>query len=286
MKDIIEYLKTKHDEFDPEYWSKENYLLGEINDFYNGDIPEHIVDCLKNDQYIDYIYENLQTHDAEKLKKKLKEVFGDKIGYFHDYDGDKKKSFYLILSDKAKTCDFVRGSGRLDTDWDNLEKFENILGFYNYYVSLHKYFNGEHRIFIEPRYSEEITADVYKNHKYIYHFTDGESAKSILENGLRTKTSKYRDFPRRIFLYVTDKKLEDDLDRVCNFIATIANRDAMYKHELAVLRIKNDGKIPLYNDTAMDCPEAAFTYVNIPKEYIKKVKTKITYKDTVVNYLR
>lgn len=277
MKTIKDFLKDKHNPFDIEYWSKENYLLENINDFFGNDIPDIIKEKLKNDEYVDYVYENLQSHDAEKLKKKLKKEYGDEID-FQDYSGKDKKSFVIILN-SGNIEDFYN-PGNIN---EKIEKFNNILSFFNYYVSYNDEDRGRKYLFIEPRYSDNVTDEIFNSHKYLYHFTDKKSARSILETGLRIRKSTYREYPERTFLYATGKKVEDDLENVSKFILKVCNIHNIKRYGLSILKIENNGKFDLYNDTAMEEDEAVFTYQNIPYQYIKKVNVNLTYNDLIKN---
>lgn len=277
MKTIKDFLKDKHNPFDIEYWSKENHLLENINDFFGKDVPDTIKERLKNDEYVDYVYENLQSHDAEKLKKKLKKEYGSEID-FQDYSGKNKKSFVIILNN-GNIEDFYN-PGNIN---EKIEKFNNILSFFNYYVSYNDEDRGRKYLFIEPRYSDNVTDEIFNSHKYLYHFTDKKSARSILETGLRIRKSTYREYPERTFLYATDKKVEDDLENVSKFILSVCNTHNLKRYGLAILRIENNGKIDLYNDTAMEDNEAVFCYENIPYQYIKKVNIDLTYNDLINN---
>lgn len=281
MKCIKDFLKDKHNPFDVEYWSKENYLLNDINEFFGEDIPVNIKEKLMNDEYVDYIYENLQSHDAEKLKKKLKKEYGDSIS-FQDYSGKEKKSFIIILNDD-NLLDFYNLNNDENANFDKIEKFNNILSFFNYYVSYNDEDKGRKYLFIEPRYSDNVTDEVFNSHKYIYHFTDKKSSRSILEVGLRARRSNYREYPQRIFLYVTDKKIEDDIENISKFILKVCNIYLLKRNGLSILRIENNGKLDLYNDTAMEEDEAVFTYNNIPYQYIKKVNVNLSY-DELIKY--
>lgn len=277
MKTIKDFLKDKHNPFDIEYWSKENYLLENINDFFSNDIPDIIKERLKNDEYVDYVYENLQSHDAEKLKKKLKKEYGDEID-FQDYSGKDKKSFVIILNN-GNIEDFYNPGNTNE----KIEKFNNILSFFNYYVSYNDEDRGRKYLFIEPRYSDNVTDEIFNSHKYLYHFTDKKSARSILETGLRIRKSTYREYPERTFIYATDKKVEDDLENVSKFILKVCNIHNIKRYGLSILKIENNGKFDLYNDTAMEEDEAVFTYQNIPYQYIKKVNVNLTYNDLIKN---
>lgn len=284
MKDIKEFLKSKHNSFDIEYWSKENYLLSNIKEFYNGDIPENIKEKLLNDEFVDYIYENLQSHDPEKLKSKLKREYGNEIS-FQDYNGKEKKSFIMILNND-NLLDFYNPKNNPDADYEKIEKFNNILSFYNYYVSYNDEDKGKKYLFIEPRYSDNVTDEVFNSHKYLYHFTDKKSSISILEVGLRARKSNYREYPERIFLYASDKKIdENNIKDFADFILRVCNPISLKRNGLRVLEIKNTGKIDLYNDTAMTEDEAVFTYQNIPHDYIKKLNIDLSY-DELIKYIK
>lgn len=281
MKSLKSYLNK----YSADQIAKNEYYHKELINFFGDNIPEKYNQLYENCNLLDneFILETLQTHDTKKLQDKLKKEY-DNIE-FEDYSGENKKSFYMILPDKYHIYDFKNDGGRLDADYNNIEKFNNILSFYNYYVSFTKKIKDKWTLFIEPRYSDNITSKIFNSHASIYHFTDGESAKSILKNGLRCKQGKYREFPERIFLWVTDKKLEDNLEHLYDFILKIGNRNKLYKNELSILQIRNNNKFDIYNDTAMKDEEAVFTYDNIPKEYIKEIKVNnLTYKN-ILNYL-
>lgn len=276
MKSIQEYINT----YSIDQISKNEYYYKHLLEYFGDDIPNKYIDAYNKGNLLsnEYVFENLQTHDADKLKKKLKKEYGDDIS-FEDYSGEKNKSFYVILSNNLKVINFSRNDARLDSDYANLEKFENILSFYNYYLSYTEKIHNKWNLFIEPRYSDNVTNKIFNSHCGLYHFTDNKSAESILKNGLRLKTSKYRDYPQRIFLYATNKKLEDIKDKIKDFILIVGNRPKLYKNELAILKINNDGKFDLYNDTAMKEDEAIFTYDFIPAKYIKKINVNgLTYK--------
>ena len=188
MKSIKEYL----DKYTPDQIAKNSYYYEHLKEYFGNDIPSKYMNAYSNCNLLsnEYVFENLQTHDADKLKDKLKKEYGDDIS-FKDYSGDKNKSFYVILSDNLRIIDFSRKGGRLDTDFDNLEKFENILSFYNYYVSYTEKIDNKWCLFIEPRYSDNVT-NKFKNYS-LYHFTDGKSAESILKIANNGEFDLYND---------------------------------------------------------------------------------------------
>ena len=71
----------------------ENYST--LNDYYFEGIPESVISDFKYNPTANYIFENLNTHDADKLISALKKKYRDfEIHDVLDHDGDHR---YLIL---------------------------------------------------------------------------------------------------------------------------------------------------------------------------------------------
>lgn len=272
MMSIEEFMKL-----DIDVSSKNSYYLELAQYLYGNDIPEIVVERYNSRELLDdeFILETLNSHDTEKLKSKLKREYGYQV-WFSDKHGEHKKSFYMIVSDENDLKDFDRKVSVGDTG--KLEKFENILSFFNYYISNSYTDNGKGVLLIEPRYSDDVTNEVFNKHLYLYHFTDKESAKTILRTGLRCRNENLkREYPDRVYLYATDKKIDkSDLSTspVKDFIKKVIGPFKFRREDISVLRIRNDRKINLYNDTAMKELEAVFTYSPIPPEMIKEIELK------------
>lgn len=275
MKSIKDYLKK----YSPEQITRNKYYYDELINFFGNDIPEKYIQLYENCNLLndEFISENLQSHDAEKLKAKLKKEYGNSIS-FQDYSGENNKSFIIILNDD-NLLDFYNPNNDENVNFEKIEKFNNILSFFNYYVSYNDEDKGKKYLFIEPRYSDDVSNSIFNSHKYLYHFTDKRNGRRILETGLRIRKSNYREYPERIFLYVTDKKIEDDLQNISKFILQVCNIYNIKRYGLSILRIENNGKLNLYNDTAMKEDEAIFTYQNIPYQWIKNVNINLSYED-------
>lgn len=86
----------------------------------------------------DYILDNLNTHDAEKLKSKISYIA--KVE-FEDYSSGSIKSFSVLCVSKEEALSLVEN-----------EKFKNLIEFFNYFVSEVE----DNRIFVEPVYSQKI----------------------------------------------------------------------------------------------------------------------------------
>lgn len=211
--------------------------------------------CLEED----YILDNLNTHDAEKLKSKISDI--TKVE-FEDYSFGKIKSFSILCTSKEEAISLVEN-----------EKFKNLIEFFNYFVSEIE----DNRIFIEPVYSEDRSKYVFKDCKGIcYHVTTNERAEKIMRTGLRIKRSYYRKFPSRIYLYATPKlSLVNDM-HIKDFAYKIINKlRAKREGGIAIIRVNlnkcyND-VMRFYKDTSMKEDEAVFTYNTIPVECLTKL---------------
>lgn len=220
---------------------------------YFGEFDKEV--CLEED----YILDNLNTHDAEKLKSKILEI--SKVE-FEDYSSGKIKSFSVLCASKEEAINLVEN-----------EKFKNLIEFFNYFVSEIK----DNRIFIEPVYSEDISKYVFNDCKGIcYHIITNERAEKIMRTGLRIKRSYYRKFPSRIYLYSTPKLSLLNDKNIKDFVYKIVNKlKAEREGGIAVIRVNlnkcyND-VMRFYKDTSMKEDEAVFTYNNIPAECLTKL---------------
>lgn len=253
MKKLLDYVN----EWNPNNngFNYEEYL-NEANNFKDW-IDSSITKRIKDGEYIDFLYENLLTHDYKKLQYKLKQYYP----YFEfiDYDNG---SFYIAASN----------INELKKD----DKFRSIVEFYGYTISEWTDDKTQKSIFIEPNESKDVTDYIYKEcHGICYHVCDNKKLDDIMSSGLRCKNNSYRSYPKRIYLYGTKEAIleDDDFKQVINKIKSPFNR-----HGYSVLRINlRDSKIPFrfYKDTAMRQSGAVYTYNNIPKKLIEKINFSI-----------
>lgn len=251
MKNITEYLK---DSFDPH-----NKIVFAINEYKNvlleyfGKFDKEV--CLEED----YILDNLNTHDAEKLKSKILDITNVE---FEDYSSSKLKSFSVLCASKEEAIRLTEN-----------EKFKNLIEFFNYFTSE----VIDNRIFVEPVYSEDKSKYVFTDCKGIcYHITTQERAEKIMRTGLRIKRSYYRKFPSRIYLYATPKLSLVNDENIKDFAYKIVNKlKAEREGGIAIIRVNlnkcfND-VMRFYKDTSMKENEAVFTYNSIPPECLTQL---------------
>lgn len=254
MKSIKEVINESTSSW--EQATKVSHLLKEAKEFYGGDIPEDIINEINSGKFPDYIWENLQSHDYRKLKNQLTKYFGKDIEeYINQKDADEKDIFGI----KVKDVKLI----------DN-QKFQSILQFFNYFVREVR----DDLYIIEPIYSTKMNDLVYNEcNSIVYHFTDSKSAESILKKGLRIRGRNFENwkYPERVYVYAPGYYISRENK-------DLWLQDAMgvvdfSKGSLVVLKIdlhKAKG-IDFYKDPAMP-QHSVFTYHNIPKECITKLK--------------
>lgn len=282
MKTIKEYI----DKWQPSYKISNEYLYEELKDFFI-DIPNDYIKLYENNCLykigFDYINENLKTHDYKKLQNQLLREYDKYIEEFKDYEGsDNIKSFYIILKNQKpkynlETSKFdnpLLSVKNVEKNKNEVEKFFNILRFFNYQYSNWKFVDNKYALYIEPIYSDDASEYFDKCHRQAYHFTYKKNVESILKNGLRLRRGNYRDFPERIYLWTTDKKqdINDNNKELLNFIHKIFGDDHLFLKNIGIIKVDlYHTNFPVYKDTAMKDKEAIFVYNNIPANLCKEI---------------
>ena len=262
MKTLKGYIYKQFSDFDI---IRRNYI-NDIQEYFNGDIPEYLYDKLNSEDYIyDYVLENLKSHDTNQLQDKILDKFSSKYSdiIFQNLTNQKEKydvKGFVLYS-----------SSNLDNIYND-EDFKNLISFYGYYITN----KTANHLVIVPTYPENVSDFVYKKNKGIlYHFTARKNADEILNKGLRIKNTKYRDYPKRIYLYSCGYKQIKDIPNINTFINKVTDPFDRKRYGVSIFKIDlnkvNGINIEFYTDEIMDENEAVFTYNNIPKECITKV---------------
>ena len=285
MKTIKEYI----DKWQPSYKISNEYIYEQLEDFYGKEnIPDNFIESFNNGILykigFDYINENLKTHDYKKLQNQLLKEYDKYIEEFKDYEGsDKIKSFYIILKNQKpkynlETSKFdnpLLSVKNVEKNKNEVEKFFNILRFFNYQYSNWKWIDNKYALYIEPIYSEDASEYFDKCHRQAYHFTYKKNVESILKNGLRLRRGNYRNFPERIYLWATDKKqdINDDNKELLDFIHKLFGDDNLSLKDIDIIKVDlYHTNYPVYKDTAMKTEKAIFIYNSIPTILCKEMK--------------
>lgn len=256
MKSIIDIIRThKFPDIVIKYYEDVNIL----ENFFCDNIPEHIKEQFVNKEknYNEIIIETLNSHNKIELIKKIHKFFPDVIDHIEEFNEDEKSGFYLVCNSDININNYISD-----------DKFNNLIKFYGYYIS--KKMIHTNSILICPTIAENANDTLFDNNCICYHFTQKSKVNSILKNGLRCKSSEYRYFPERIYLYVSYRVLNKNgelLDSVKQFLKDIN----MSTHNLAILKIDLNRlkHIDVYHDDCVNDKNSIYTYSNIPSTYIK-----------------
>lgn len=260
MKTLVEQLRESN--YNQPYLYNIEKRIEEAEEYFTT-IPSSILYRLERGEEVDYVLENLNTHDTDKLISKLKEKFHDFIS-----------SIY-----KAKESEGLKKGGIVV--WHAAsegipDEFYDVLDFYGYYLSMmHITKERKEKLLICPDKADRADDVARENHWQFYHFTKKENVDSILNRGLSIKKSRggtYREFPERIYLYSTYKKIED-IDDVENFMRTVTGINDI--KDIAIIKVDlSRHHLPVYHDDGMEDRNAVYCYNNIPSSLLKEIRWK------------
>lgn len=258
----------------------ENYSL--LNDYYFEGIPESVISDFKYNPTANYIFENLNTHDADKLIAALRKIYKDfEIHDVLDHAGEHR---FLIL-------DII---GNDFYNIYNSERFDNIISFYGYSKSKIDRSSYGYRIELEPIYADMDEANdlVYnKCNGILYHITNEEGYKSIMETGFRIngvntdpkleRRPKYRDYPNRTYFLAIPGNVKNIIHSSAMEMAIVTYfKGDLYHDKIYILKVRVTGmNIDFYRDSvsiSIDGSEspAVYCYCNIPPQFIELIYDK------------
>ena len=259
----------------------ENYSM--LNDYYFYGIPENIISDFKyNPTFNSYVFENLNTHDADKLISALRKRYNN--FEIHDVLNHAGEHRYLILD--------IIGDGFYSIY--NSDDFDNVISFYGYSKSKIDYNSYGCRIELEPIYADKEEANdlVYKKcNGILYHITTEEGYKKIMKNGFRingvdtdpkvTRRPKYRDYPNRTYFLAIPGNVKNIIHSSEMEMAIVNYfKGDLYKDKIYILKVYvSDMNIDFYRDSvsiSIDGSEspAVYCYCNIPPQFIKLIYDK------------
>ena len=258
----------------------ENYSI--LNDYYFEGIPESIISDFKYNPTANYIFENLNTHDADKLIASLRKIYKDfEIHDVLDHAGEQR---FLILDVIGNNFYHIYNS----------EKFDNIISFYGYSKSKIDRSSYGYRIELEPIYADRDEANdlVYnKCNGILYHITNEEGYKSIMETGFRIngvntdpkleRRPKYRDYPNRTYFLAIPGNVKNIIHSSAMEMAIVNYfKGDLYHDKIYILKVRVTGmNIDFYRDSVSisidgSASPAVYCYCNIPPQFIELIYDK------------
>ena len=258
----------------------ENYSL--LNDYYFEGIPDSVISDFKYNPTANYIFENLNTHDADKLIASLRKIYKDfEIHDVLDHAGEQR---FLILDVIGNDFYHIYNS----------ERFDNIISFYGYSKSKIDRSSYGYRIELEPIYADRDEANdlVYnKCNGILYHITNEEGYKSIMETGFRIngvntdpkleRRPKYRDYPNRTYFLAIPGNVKNIIHSSAMEMAIMNYfKGDLYHDKIYILKVRVTGmNIDFYRDSVSisidgSASPAVYCYCNIPPQFIELIYDK------------
>ena len=258
----------------------ENYSI--LNDYYFEGIPESIISDFKYNPTANYIFENLNTHDADKLIAALRKIYKDfEIHDVLDHAGEHR---FLILDVIGNNFYHIYNS----------EMFDNIISFYGYSKSKVDCVRDRCRIELEPIYADRDEANDIVYNKYngiLYHITNEEGYKSIMETGFRIngvntdpkleRRLKYRDYPNRTYFLAIPGNVKNIIHSSAMEMAIMNYfKGDLYHDKIYILKVRVTGmNIDFYRDSVSisidgSASPAVYCYCNIPPQFIELIYDK------------
>lgn len=257
----------------------------ELNGYTEENISEHAIQFFYNRNWSDYpnrnfevfqnnLYETLTSHNVDSLINKLSKEIKDIINIekISNKKSDAlpisvfiKKDNNIINNESIKSLKLLKNK--------DANTFEDILTFFNYYVS--EIFDRivYYEILLEPVFTTKVNNEGIK---YIYHVTNRNNVQKIKTLGLRPNVGKtreeggYRYFTKRLF-FVTDKngnnQLINDLEDEIKDLG-LDNKNINKKYSIIRIDISKYN-IDLYKDAASEAENAVYVHIPFRKELLE-----------------
>ena len=257
----------------------------ELNGYTEENISEHAIQFFYNRNWSNYpnrnfevfqnnLYETLTSHNVDSLINKLSKEIKDIINI--EKISNKKSdtlpiSVFIKKDNNIINDESIKSLKLLKSEDANI--FEDILTFFNYYISEIIDSIAYYEVLLEPVFTTKINN---KGIKYIYHVTNRNNIQKIKTLGLRPNVGKtkeeggYRYFTKRLF-FVTDKngsnQLINDLE---DEIKDLELDNKKINKKYSIIRIDiSKYNIDLYKDAALEAENAVYVHIPFRKELLE-----------------
>ena len=257
----------------------------ELNGYTEENISEHAIQFFYNRNWSNYpnrnfevfqnnLYETLTSHNVDSLINKLSKEIKDIINI--EKISNKKSdalpiSVFIKKDNNIINDESIKSLKLLKSEDANI--FEDILTFFNYYISEIIDNIAYYEVLLEPVFTTKINN---KGIKYIYHITNRNNIQKIKTLGLRPNVGKtreeggYRYFTKRLF-FVTDKngnnQLINDLE---DEIKDLELDNKKINKKYSIIRVDiSKYNIDLYKDAASETENAVYVHIPFRKELLE-----------------
>lgn len=257
----------------------------ELNGYTEENISEHAIQFFYNRNWSNYpnrnfevfqnnLYETLTSHNVDSLINKLSKEIKDIINIekISNKKSDAlpisvfiKKDNNIINDESIKSLKLLKN--------EDANTFEDILTFFNYYISEIIDSIAYYEVLLEPAFTTKVNNEGIK---YIYHVTNRNNIQKIKTLGLRPNVGKtreeggYRYFTKRLF-FVTDKngnnQLINDLEDEIKDLG-LDNKNINKKYSIIRIDISKYN-IDLYKDAASEAENAVYVHIPFRKELLE-----------------
>lgn len=257
----------------------------ELNGYTEENISEHAIQFFYNRNWSNYpnrnfevfqnnLYETLTSHNVDSLINKLSKEIKDIINI--EKISNKKSdalpiSVFIKKDNNIINDESIKSLKLLKTEDANT--FEDILTFFNYYISEIIDSIAYYEVLLEPVFTTKVNNEGIK---YIYHITNRNNIQKIKTLGLRPNVGKtreeggYRYFTKRLF-FVTDKngnnQLINDLEDEIKDLG-LDNKNINKKYSIIRIDISKYN-IDLYKDAASETENAVYVHIPFRKELLE-----------------
>lgn len=257
----------------------------ELNGYTEENISEHAIQFFYNRNWSNYpnrnfevfqnnLYETLTSHNVDSLINKLSKEIKDIINI--EKISNKKSdalpiSVFIKKDNNIINDESIKSLKLLKSEDANI--FEDILTFFNYYISEIIDSIAYYEVLLEPVFTTKINN---KGIKYIYHIINRNNIQKIKTLGLRPNVGKtreeggYRYFTKRLF-FVTDKngnnQLINDLE---DEIKDLELDNKKINKKYSIIRVDiSKYNIDLYKDAASEAENAVYVHIPFRKELLE-----------------
>lgn len=257
----------------------------ELNGYTEENISEHAIQFFYNRNWSNYpnrnfevfqnnLYETLTSHNVDSLINKLSKEIKDIINI--EKISNKKSdalpiSVFIKKDNNIINDESIKSLKLLKSEDANI--FEDILTFFNYYISEIIDNIAYYEVLLEPVFTTKINN---KGIKYIYHITNRNNIQKIKTLGLRPNVGKtreeggYRYFTKKLF-FVTDKngnnQLINDLE---DEIKDLELDNKKINKKYSIIRVDiSKYNIDLYKDAASEAENAVYVHIPFRKELLE-----------------
>lgn len=257
----------------------------ELNGYTEENISEHAIQFFYNRNWSNYpnrnfevfqnnLYETLTSHNVDSLINKLSKEIKDIINI--EKISNKKSdalpiSVFIKKDNNIINDESIKSLKLLKSEDANI--FEDILTFFNYYISEIIDSIAYYEVLLEPVFTTKVNNEGIK---YIYHVTNRNNIQKIKTLGLRPNVGKtkeeggYRYFTKRLF-FVTDKngnnQLINDLE---DEIKDLELDNKKINKKYSIIRVDiSKYNIDLYKDAALEAENAVYVHIPFRKELLE-----------------